>query len=196
MLVNRRKLLLTGVAASIMSPLSAVVMGEEATLPPTPACGNNADLTAAQTAGPFYLARSPERRDLREGDTGDTFLLQGWVVNQQCQPLENVVVDLWHANAQGQYDRRGYRYRGYQRSHSRGGFSFLTIHPGLYPGRTPHFHVRLWQNQQLLLTTQLYFPGIAQNQRDGLFDPALLMSVNTMPGGDKGQFLFVLNKGV
>ena len=39
-----------------------------------------------------------------------------------------------------------------------------------------------------MLTTQLYFPGEAQNASDGIFDEALLMDVK----GTRATFDFVL----
>jgi protocatechuate 3,4-dioxygenase beta subunit len=47
--------------------------------------------------------------------------------------------------------------------------------PGLYSGRTRHIHVRAKAPGRLVLTTQLFFPGVARNQTDALFDPDLLV---------------------
>ena len=60
--------------------------------------------------------------------------------------------------------------------------------PGLYTGRTRHVHVKAQAPDHPPLTTQLYFPGEAGNNRDSLFAKALLLDLN-----DKdATFTFVL----
>jgi hypothetical protein len=44
-----------------------------------------------------------------------------------------------------------------------------------------------------LLTTQLYFPGEAENETDAIFDPRLLMEVRAAPAGRRARFDFVLD---
>ena len=73
-----------------------------------------------------------------------------------------------------------------------GRYRFRTILPGLYTGRTRHYHVKVAAPGRPLLTTQLYFPNEPANARDGLFQRALLMRVT----GDQemaAQFSFVLD---
>jgi protocatechuate 3,4-dioxygenase beta subunit len=47
--------------------------------------------------------------------------------------------------------------------------------PGLYPGRTRHIHVKVQRPGGSILTTQLYFPGVARNRTDGIYTPELLL---------------------
>jgi protocatechuate 3,4-dioxygenase beta subunit len=68
-----------------------------------------------------------------------------------------------------------------------------TVVPGLYPGRTRHIHVKVQAPNQPVLTTQLYFPGEASNDRDGIFNSALVMDVQDTGDGKAGAFNFVLN---
>ncbi len=74
-----------------------------------------------------------------------------------------------------------------------GRYRLETIMPGLYPGRTRHFHVKVQAPKQRVLTTQLYFPGEARNQRDGIFRPELLMAMSDSPTGKQARFNFVLD---
>jgi protocatechuate 3,4-dioxygenase beta subunit len=76
-----------------------------------------------------------------------------------------------------------------------GRFELETIVPGLYPGRTRHIHVRAQAPDRPVLTTQLYFPDEPANERDGLFDPALLVAFEEDEGGDgrQARFDFVLD---
>ena len=42
------------------------------------------------------------------------------------------------------------------------------------------------------LTTQLYFPGVARNDEDGIFDSRLLMRVRDAAGSKRATFDFVV----
>ncbi|NJL85709.1 MAG: intradiol ring-cleavage dioxygenase [Leptolyngbyaceae cyanobacterium SM1_1_3] len=146
-------------------------------LPPTPACGD--DPTPSQTAGPFYTPNSPERTSLLEpGGAGTPIILTGQVLSTRCTPIAGALVDVWHTNAKGEYDNRGYTFRGHQFTDAEGRYQLETIAPGLYPGRTRHIHVRVQSAHQPALTTQLYFPNEPLNEGDFLYRPDLLMSVD------------------
>ena len=143
---------------------------------PTPACDDGDEPTPAQTEGPYFTPNSPERSNLREGDVAGTPLtLTGFVLTRSCRPLPGVLVELWHADQEGVYDNDGYRLRGHQFTGPDGSYRFETILPGLYPGRTRHFHVKYQAPDQPVLTTQLYFPGEPDNRRDRIFSPELLL---------------------
>ena len=102
------------------------------------------------------------------------------------------VLDFWQADASGAYDNSGYRLRGHQSAGSDGVYHLDTIIPGLYPGRTEHIHVKVARPGASPLTTQLYFPGVARNQQDGIFDPSLLVNLSDSGGGKLATFDFVL----
>lgn len=164
-------------------------------LPPTPACGDD-EPTPSQTAGPFYTPNSPERKSLLEPNTvGTRILVTGQVLSSSCQPVANALVDFWHTNDQGEYDNRGYALRGHQFTDAEGFYQLETIVPGIYPGRTRHFHVKVQAANQPVLTTQLYFPEEPLNQGDQLFQPALLMTVEDRDEGKQAVFTFVLAMG-
>jgi hypothetical protein len=67
-----------------------------------------------------------------------------------------------------------------------------TVVPGLYPGRTEHIHVKAQAPSGPMLTTQLYFPGVQENARDGFFDAKLLLGVSNASNGLSATFNFVL----
>jgi protocatechuate 3,4-dioxygenase beta subunit len=177
---------------------AAVILGacsdddeEEAaeTLAPTPACDDGDGPTPEQTEGPYYTPDTPKRTDLLEdGVAGDRLVLTGTVLGTNCKPISNALLDFWQADGEGQYDNEGFRLRGHQFTDRRGRFTLTTVVPGLYPGRTRHIHVKVQKSRGEILTTQLYFPGEAQNDSDGLFDDALLMDVK----GSRARYDFVL----
>jgi len=163
-------------------------------LAPTPECKDGDEPTLRQTEGPFYKPSSPQRTDLREpGMRGRPVDLSGMVLTRACQPVAGVLVDLWHADADGDYDNTGFRCRGHVFADAQGRFRFLTIVPALYPGRTRHYHVKVQAPNRPVLTTQLYFPGEAGNRRDRLFRRELLMRTAAAGDGLAARFDFVLD---
>jgi protocatechuate 3,4-dioxygenase beta subunit len=147
-------------------------------LPPTPTCDDGDAPTVRQTEGPYFKPRSPERSTLREpGMVGRPVELSGIVLTRACRPVARVLVDLWHADDKGDYDNAGFKLRGHVFTDAEGRYRFGTIMPGVYPGRTRHFHVKVQAPNRPVLTTQFYFPNEAGNQRDGLFRRELLMKV-------------------
>ncbi|MGD1865117.1 MAG: hypothetical protein ACFB0D_11225 [Phormidesmis sp.] len=156
-------------------------------LSPTPSCTGD-ETTPPQTAGPFYTPKSPERASLREpGITGTPIVLAGRVLSRSCEPVANALLDFWHTDDQGQYDNSGYKLRGHQFTDTQGRYRLETIIPGIYPGRTRHFHVKVQVANQTPITTQLYFPEEALNGRDGLFQPELLIAMNNPQAAEQTE---------
>jgi protocatechuate 3,4-dioxygenase beta subunit len=185
----RRRLLAAGLAApALLFPGWRAAAAQADPLPATPACSD--EPTAQDYEGPFFKPRSPLRSSLREaGISGDLLVLTGFVVSRSCQPLAGAVLDFWHCDAHGDYDNKGYRLRGHQMTDAAGRYRLETILPGEYPGRTRHIHVKVQAKGGRLLTSQLYFPGNASNERDSMFNPELLMK---MADRSSARFDFVL----
>ncbi len=168
---------------------------ESATLlEPTPQCSDDDDEpTLAQTEGPYYTPNTPQRTSfLEEGITGTNLLLSGFVLRPDCSPIDRVLLDFWHCDDAGVYDNTGYRLRGHQFTDEQGRYHLTTIVPALYPGRTRHIHVKVQAPNQPVLTTQLYFPNVAENERDGIFHPSLVVSASETDDGVNTLFNFVL----
>jgi protocatechuate 3,4-dioxygenase beta subunit len=165
-------------------------------LEPTPACAESDDITPPQTAGPFYKPRSPERKSLLEpGIQGTRIVLEGNVRSTKCKPIQRALIDFWQADGNGAYDNAGFRLRGHQFADSGGKYRLETVVPGVYPGRTRHFHVRVQAPNRPALTTQLYFPGEPENKRDSIFNPKLVMALRGSAGAQAAHFDFVLDLG-
>ncbi|HWP56264.1 MAG TPA: hypothetical protein VNL14_00085 [Candidatus Acidoferrales bacterium] len=193
--LSRRELVFAAVALPAMSWGGAFnVFAASGEFQPTPECRDPDDPTPAQTPGPFFKPRSPQRTSFLEEKTrGDRIVLEGRVLSTRCTPIARALLDFWHADASGAYDNAGYQFRGHQFTDEQGRYRLETIVPGIYPGRTRHFHVRAQAPGGRMLTTQLYFPGEAENKRDGLFDPKLLVSLRESAGLKLASFHFVLS---
>jgi protocatechuate 3,4-dioxygenase beta subunit len=168
--------------------------GAAGTLAPTPACDDGDEPTLAQTEGPYFTPDSPERASLLEaGMGGQRLVVAGTVLTTDCRPVGRALLDFWQADDAGRYDNQGYRLRGHQFSDARGAWRLETVVPGLYTGRTRHIHVKVQAPGGPVLTTQLYFPGEPENQRDGIFSPELVLGdVGAAGGTRRGSFTFVL----
>ena len=162
-------------------------------LDPTPDCADDDEPTPPETEGPFFTPNSPHRASLIEPKmSGTRILLTGRVVTRGCRPVAGALLDFWHADDSGEYDNEGYRLRGHQFTDAQGRYRLESIVPGLYPGRTRHFHVKVQARGGRVLTTQLYFPGEVRNTRDFLFRPKLLMATSDTDRGRDARFNFVL----
>jgi protocatechuate 3,4-dioxygenase beta subunit len=102
------------------------------------------------------------------------------------------LLDFWQADDRGRYDNSGFRLRGHQFSDAEGRYRLRSIVPGIYPGRTRHIHVKVQPQGGRVLTTQLYFPGEAQNRSDGLFRKDLQIRTGKNAGWLAGRFDFVV----
>src|SRR3954451_24855933 len=121
-------------------------------------------LTPELTEGPYYIAGEKLRRDIRDGHPGTVLTLRLRVVNAStCTPIRGAAVDIWHADAAGNYSGFGAGgrsrtfMRGIQKTDARGIATFRTIYPGWYQGRSVHIHVKVHVRGNVVHTGQLFF---------------------------------------
>ena len=162
----------------------------------TLACGNgsqSATVTPELTEGPYFTANSPERASLLEdGIVGTKLVITGYVYTTDCQPVANALLDFWQADANGVYDNSGYILRGHQFTDANGYYQLTTVVPGIYTGRTEHIHVKIQAPNGKLITSQLFFPDVAENDTDRIFDQGLLLAIQESSDGQQAQFNFVV----
>ena len=174
-MITRRRI----VIAAALLPVSRSLLAQT--------CGT---LTPPQTEGPFFKTNTPQRITLIEpGTKAPRLAVTGRVLSRECQPLKGALLEFWHADEHGEYDNRGFRYRGHQFADADGRYRLETILPAEYPGRARHIHVKVQPAGGRVLTTQLYFPNQAGNTRDGLFRPELVMQMSDRA---QGAFDFVV----
>jgi len=152
-----------------------------------------ANVTPSLTEGPYYKSGSPEQADLyQDGMAGTKLVVTGYVYDTNCQPVANAWLDFWQADANGNYDNSGYTLRGHQSTDANGRYQLTTVVPGLYPGRTEHIHVKVQAPNGQIITSQLFFPGVTQNNEDGIYNASLLLSITETNDGLEGQYNFVV----
>lgn len=177
--MQRRSLLRAGLGSlaglALVGP-SRLVLGQECSA-----------LTEANIEGPFYRPNAPERTVLSETFLGRVSV-RGTVRDTRCRPLPNTAIEVWQADANGDYDLNGDRFRGVLRTDARGAFALETIEPGRYLNgsayRPAHIHVKVHASGRPVLTTQLYFPGDPENDTDPWFRDALVL--RALPQGPQG----------
>ncbi len=174
-------------------------------------------LSPAMSQGPFFVEENLNRSDITPGATGVPLVLDISVANARadCAPLAGVRVDIWHADARGEYSAvgaaRGKQFlRGYQMTDAHGKVAFRTLYPGWYPGRAVHIHVKT-----PALTTQLFFDEAVterviaippyntrgarfmRNARDGIFREgrtgSLLVDLTPRDRGYAGRATLVID---
>ncbi len=156
------KKLIALTSALIMLPLMWIV--------PAEAASKTCVATQAIEEGPYYLADTPTRSDVTDGQDGKAITLTFTVLDTSCKPIKNARVDIWYANAQGVYSgvasrgddlgagvNSGKFLRGTQYTNAKGIVTFKGIYPGWYPARTIHIHEKIWVGGKQVLTTQTYF---------------------------------------
>ena len=189
--IERRRLLGAAAACSFLpsSLLPSPLLAQSAVL--TPACGKQ---TARQTAGPFFKADSPRRVSLiQNASQNSKLVLTGLVLSVNCRPVANALLDFWHADELGEYDNKGFGYRGHQLTDAQGRWRLETVLPGEYPGRARHIHVNVQAPNRRVLTTQLYFPEELGHHRDGLYQSSLQLKIDKKQNLLDGRFDFVVD---
>src|SRR5438105_5227964 len=184
--------LATSTVTATSAPTSS---SETATKPPTAAvaCTTPAQPLVDLTEGPYYKANPPQNATLRTADVlGTPLTLTGYVVSTSCQPIANAKLDFWQADGNGNYDNSGYTLRGWQLTDANGAYRLETVIPGLYPGRTEHIHFKVTVNGKTY-ASQLFFPGVSQNEGDSIYSSQMLVKLNTNTSPATATFTFVVN---
>lgn len=146
--------------------------------------------TPIQPEGPFYPIsdQADKNTDLTVVDgkrgraSGKILYLSGKVVDQNCDPVNKGIVEIWQACETGRYNHPGdednpnpldenFQYWGIATTNSEGLYNFKTIIPGHYaagPGwiRPPHIHFKVHKRGYRELITQMYFNGNQYNEGD------------------------------
>ncbi|QDS76767.1 hypothetical protein FKW77_001818 [Venturia effusa] len=121
-------------------------------------------LTPEVTDGPYYVTGESIRKNVKEdlySEGVDLYLEVQYIDITTCEPVPDIYVDIWNANAtgvysgisvSGNYASGGYNstyLRGIQPTDQDGVASFETIFPGHYADRAIHTHLLAHMNVSL-----------------------------------------------
>lgn len=168
---TRRKLILGMMALPVSGVAAAAI--------PTPSASE----------GPFYPTPAMRYDDVDndlvritgevERAGGEVVRLSGRVLDSNGNPLPSARIEIWQCDVNGRYLHRGDRGSGprdrafqgfgHDVTGADGGYAFRTIRPVIYPGRTPHIHVKVLLDNRERLTTQFYLPDHPANASDWLY---------------------------
>lgn len=170
-------------------------------------------LTPKQTEGPFYPDKMPLDTDndliiINDALTpavGTVAYLSGQVMDIKGNPIRNALVEIWQVDNNGIYlhSRGGRRekldsnFQGYGKflTDSKGRYSFRSLKPSPYSGRTPHIHMAISAKGQRKLTTQCYVKGEPRNKKDFILKRvkgerernSLIIPFNPLPNSKVGE---------
>ena len=165
--------------ASILAGVASRVLGEDRILTPE------------QTAGPFYPKPAIGEQEFYDADLtrkgkdspvaeGEIVVVQGKVVDLEGNPVVDSIVEVWQACLSGRYNHPddtntapidpNFQYWARMTTDASGSYSFKTILPGKYPGRTAHIHYKIQSKDLPELVTQMYFESrMDDNRKDGVY---------------------------
>jgi len=131
--------------------------------------------TPYQTVGPYLHVGltwlTIDRLALRDA-RGEHLTIEGQVLDGDAQPVTDALVEIWQADADGQYSNPNFRGFGRLPTDREGRFQFFTIKPGAVDDpqsgkQAPHVLVSIFMRGLLKrLVTRLYFPDEPRNADD------------------------------
>jgi len=131
--------------------------------------------TTSQTVGPYlHIGLTPMTIEnlAPAGVAGERVSIEGKVVDGDGKPVNDALVEIWQANAEGRYGQKGFRGFGRSPTDDEGMFRFQTIKPGRVPGpggklQAPHIAANIFMRGQLKqLVSRIYFPDDPANAED------------------------------
>lgn len=165
--------------------------------------------TPSGSEGPFYPTTRMRFNDIDndlvkiEGEVeragGEIVMLTGRVLDSAARPIAGARVEIWQCDVNGRYLHRGdsgwnsrdpaFQGFGHDLTGADGSYSFRTIKPVPYAGRTPHIHVKVLLANRERLTTQFYLPDHPGNKKDWLYQrvPQAKRELVTMNFASAGQ---------
>jgi protocatechuate 3,4-dioxygenase alpha subunit len=115
------------------------------------------------TTGPFFpreFAQGANDLTVFDGKKtiGETIEITGRVTELDGGPLDNLILEIWQADAAGRYDNPEFLGWGRAATDANGVFLFKTIKPGASEGRAPHVNfLLLYSGLMRQLQTVMFF---------------------------------------
>ena len=161
--------------------------------------------TPSDYEGPFYPVskQNDEDNDLTQiagkilKAEGEILNLSGIVINTSGDPLPGMIVEIWQTDPNGKYkhpkdespgDRdSNFQYWGKAKTDNFGKYYFKTLIPGKYDPRPVHIHYKVWKNNKLYLTSQIYFKNYPKNSKVNSSNISQLQQIE-LTKNENGEF--------
>jgi protocatechuate 3,4-dioxygenase beta subunit len=130
--------------------------------------------TAEMTLGPFFPREfASGANDLTElggrRASGEVIEITGRVTQLDGRPLDNLVLEIWQADAQGRFDNPEFFGWGRAATDVNGIYLFKTIKPGAVEGRAPSINfLLLYSGLMRQLQTVMFFDDAPDPVLDGV----------------------------
>ncbi len=151
-------------------------------------------LTEGNPQGPYYIAGAPSKEKLGDTLEGQPLIISGQVLNQNCDPIPDAIIDVWQTYSKGNYYFEDFTLRGKIKADELGQYKLETIFPGKYSQagvmRPAHIHVKVSAPGFSSHTTQLYFEG--DEHHDFFVRPSLILKLDEKDGIKYSKFDFVI----
>ena len=114
--------------------------------------------TAEMTLGPFFPREFAQGANDLAGDFSAAIEITGRVTELDGKPLDNVILEIWQADAAGRFDNPGFSGWGRAATDAQGVYRFRTLRPGAAQGRAPHVNfLILYSGLMRQLQTVMFF---------------------------------------
>jgi protocatechuate 3,4-dioxygenase beta subunit len=90
------------------------------------------------------------------------------------------------------YDNNGYTLRGRQFTDANGYYRLTTVIRGFIQAARNTFTLKFQAPNGKPITSQLFFPGMAGDDTDRVFDLGLLLAIQESSDEQQGQFNFIV----
>lgn len=170
--------------------------------------------TRPNLEGPFHQPDMPVRENgslFLSEPTADTPLLRlfGKITDTQGNPIPNGYLDVWQADDDGHYDLSELALFGRIALDADGSYDVLTTVPkdysdhdhdpigelyralGRHNRRAAHIHIKVWEGDECLLTTQLFIPDnpyLDSDYVEGAVSDDLLLDLQPSANGQPNHF--------
>lgn len=110
---------------------------------------------------------------------GELVYISGRVLDRNCVPVSDAIIDIWQTNPEGRYVRSTLGERlspapvfagsGRATTDNLGRFNFVTVFPGAPAGRAPFIHFRVVHKDFPTLNTEMFFADDRRNAGDPVY---------------------------
>ena len=155
---------------------TSVLQGKDYGNPFESGIGTTCNVYKASTEGPCHATSDIlVRKDISEGYPGLPTRLEFLIVDANCAPVPNAILEIWHCDTLGVYSgdidgnndafctggdaeaAAAYWGRGIQTADANGRVTFDTNFPGWYGGRATHIHFKVTVGTTTYIVSQLFF---------------------------------------